>query len=243
MKQAPILLAAALAMATPALAAPVTYSRTGKVVAAVPKSFPNPNGLTSLPGINVGDSISMSVTFDSDDLETPGSITNFFGYTLTNPHIQTAQLGNGNPVNAYSLQIGQVTADLTDQMCFGDSDCAKANGMEFPLGPTVMLYRNRLLGVDSCLWPDGVGQGVRLCQLTLDMITPNPAYDLATSVLGYNRSDLYYLADASSLAVLIGQWDGPGIASVPEPATWSLFIAGFGAVGWAARRRRKTVAA
>ena len=34
-----------------------------------------------------------------------------------------------------------------------------------------------------------------------------------------------------------------GVAFVPEPATWGLMIAGFGMVGFAARRRRATVTA
>lgn len=37
--------------------------------------------------------------------------------------------------------------------------------------------------------------------------------------------------------------DGVSLTAVPEPATWALLITGFGMVGFAARRRRITVAA
>ncbi|WP_185965035.1 FxDxF family PEP-CTERM protein [Glacieibacterium frigidum] len=37
--------------------------------------------------------------------------------------------------------------------------------------------------------------------------------------------------------------DGVALAAVPEPATWGLMIVGFGMVGFAARRRRTSVAA
>ncbi|QIK80013.1 PEP-CTERM sorting domain-containing protein [Sphingomonas piscis] len=32
----------------------------------------------------------------------------------------------------------------------------------------------------------------------------------------------------------------PAVSSVPEPSSWAMMIFGFGAVGWVARRRRRT---
>ena len=39
-----------------------------------------------------------------------------------------------------------------------------------------------------------------------------------------------------------GLWDDEAVASVPEPASWAMFIGGFGLVGGAVRRRQRTVA-
>ena len=41
----------------------------------------------------------------------------------------------------------------------------------------------------------------------------------------------------------ITEWVEGGSGAVPEPATWAMMIMGFGAVGMAARRRRKGVVA
>ena len=41
-----------------------------------------------------------------------------------------------------------------------------------------------------------------------------------------------------------GDWDNVRLtSSVPEPATWALMLVGFGAIGYAARRRSKAIAA
>lgn len=229
---------AALIFGQSANAAVVTYTRSGTVLAAVPQGPPNPAGLTSLPGINVGDRLRMSVTFDTDDLYDPGTMTSFFGSTLTDPSIRIVQLGNGNPVNAYSLTVGTQRATILDQMCFGDATCAANNGMEFPLGPTAFVRGTQLLGVDSCLWPQGVGQGVRMCNLVLNMLTAGPPRNLAIRVLGEARADTYFLGDTTGRAVLMARWDGSGVGGVPEPANWAMLITGFSLTGAAARRRR-----
>ncbi len=237
MSRIALALAAAIC-AQAADAAVITLHRSGSVIAVAPQSPPNPQGLTSLPGIKLGDKLKMSVTFDTNDLYAPGPLTNFFGGVLNDPSIRIAQLGNGNPVNAYNLKIGKQSATIANQLCFGSASCAANFGMEFPLGPTVMMRGNTLLGVDSCLLPQGLGQGVKLCNLTLDMLSPSLPRNFANFLLGEARPDTYFLADANSNAVLLARWGSAGVAGVPEPANWAMLIMGFGLAGAVARRRR-----
>lgn len=79
----------------------------------------------------------------------------------------------------------------------------------------------------------------------------------ATTVYGdrpsfaYTQFTQYFVANsASSLISFAFQHTSPGfylddvaVAMVPEPATWGLMVAGFGMVGFAMRRRIRSVAA
>lgn len=57
------------------------------------------------------------------------------------------------------------------------------------------------------------------------------AFDVSRSATLFGRSAAFVIDDIRSDFA-------PAVAGVPEPASWSLMIAGFGAVGRAARRRR-----
>ena len=227
-------LAAAL-IATPSLAAERTISRTGHVISQIPQDgFWNPAGVTALAGIAVGDAIHFSATYDDADLETPWPRSTAFGEIYNNPQVHTVGLGNGNPVNAVSLEVGSLRFQLSDQFCFQDTACIAANGLEFATGPTLMFQNDTYLGMDSCLH----AHGVFACQLVFDNINPFIGNQNAR-LLGYNRPDIYVFADESFNTVFFGQFDGraPG---VPEPASWALMIAGFGMTGALLRRRPRT---
>ena len=227
-------LAAAL-IATPSLAAERTISRTGHVISQIPQDgFWNPAGVTALAGIAVGDAIHFSATYDDADLETPWPRSTAFGEVYNNPRVHTVGLGNGNPVNAVSLEVGDLHFQLSDQFCFQDAACIAANGLEFATGPTLMFQNDTYLGMDSCLH----AHGVFACQLVFDNLNPFIGGQNAR-LLGYNRPDVYIFADESFNTVFFGQFDGraPG---VPEPASWALMIAGFGMTGALLRRRPRT---
>ena len=229
-------LAAAL-IAAPALAGGKTIARTGHVISQIPQDgFWNPAGLTDLAGIAVGDEIQFQATYDDADLETPWPRSTAFGEVYDNPQVHTVGLGNGNPINAVSLDVGGLHFQLSDQFCFQDAACIAANGLEFSTGPTLMFHNNTYLGMDSCLH----AHGVFACQLVFDNLNPFIGGQNAR-LLGYNRPDVYIFADESFNTVFFGQFDGhaPG---VPEPAGWALMIAGFGLAG-ARLRRRGAVAA
>lgn len=73
------------------------------------------------------------------------------------------------------------------------------------------------------------------CNGTMDEVT---ALDLAVfDAIGWNL-DFNVLADPSLVITTAKMYDDY-FAAVPEPATWGLMIAGFGAIGIATRRRRK----
>ena len=224
---------AALLIASPAMAANQTINRTGHVISQIPKDdFWNAAGLTELAGIAVGDAIHFSATYDDADLETPWPRSTAFGESFDDPSIHTVGLGNGNPVNAVSLDVGSLHFQLRDQFCFQDAACIAANGLEFATGPTLMFHNNNYLGMDSCLHANGVFA----CQLVFDNLNPFVG-EQNSRLLGYNRPDIYVFADESFNTVFFGQFDGPA-PGVPEPAGWALMIAGFGLVGASFRRRR-----
>lgn len=54
---------------------------------------------------------------------------------------------------------------------------------------------------------------------------------------GYNGGPGSYGDNVGTLAVTISG----GTAAVPEPASWAMFIGGFGAIGYAMRRRQRTM--
>ncbi len=232
---------ALLFVATGASATVQTITRSGHIVFAVPiDPILNPDGVTSLSDLAVGDAIHFSATYDDADLRTPGTILNGFGDTLTNPNVHTVQLGNGNPANAVSLTVGSHSLSLSDQICFHDAACTTAFGLEFPQGPTLLFNGSQFLGLDSCLIEGGggVGTGIAFCQLTLDSISSPTFQGWVSSALGYTRSDLFFIQTPNFANVpFIGQFDGPGVAAVPEPASWAMLVGGFFMLGAVMRRR------
>jgi len=226
--------AAALAVAGPTTAATQTINRAGHVVFHVPLDpVFNPGGATSIPGVALGDTITFSATYDDADLFDASGSTTFLGEVVTASNFKGVELGNGNPVNAASVTVGSQHFDLSDQVCFQDSVCSAAAGQEFPLGPTLLFKDGKFLGMDSCLVQ---GSGIGLCSLVLDNLAPT-LQGFNRALLGYTRTDLFLVNDPNFNTVFIGQFDGPGIAGIPEPASWALMIAGFACVGVTSRRR------
>lgn len=234
----------ALTATTAATAATQTITRTGKIIAAVPpgKLFNNdPGAIVGLSDFAIGQTINFSATYDLADVQFPGTITRMNGQTLTNPDVSTVGLGNGNPVNAMSLTVGSHSFGLADQGCFQDTACMITRRMDFPAGPTLMFHKGNFLGMDSCLIEGGggFGTGITVCQLVLSSLIPQTGLPARyIDLLGYSRSDIYLIRSAAGKTAFVGQFDGAGIAAVPEPTSWAMLITGFGLTGATLRRRR-----
>ena len=239
----------ALTATTAATAATQTITRTGRIIAAVPPGTllnTNPRSITGLSDFAIGQAINFSATYDDADVTFPGIITRRNGQTLSNSDVSIVGLGNGNPVNAVSLTIGSHNFTLADQGCFQNPVCIFNRRMDFPAGPTLMFHQGRFLGMDSCLIEGGggFGTGITVCQLVLSSLIQRTGLPAAyQNLLGYSRSDIYLIRSATFKTAFIGQFDGPGIGGVPEPASWAMLISGFGLTGAAMRRRRMRVVA
>lgn len=63
--------------------------------------------------------------------------------------------------------------------------------------------------------------------------------------LGLTRGDYTYSSSSDTITLHIGQAEpvAPVASAVPEPASWAMIVAGFGAVGGALRRRRASATA
>ncbi len=239
-----ILAASALLFAaTSASAAVQTVSRHGSIFFQFAPDFAyNPDHLTSLLDFQIGDAIDLTITYDDAEI---GPLVRGINASpnplLTNPNITGVALGNGNPANSVTFTVGSHTVGLSDFACAPDPDaCEAATGFDFHFGPTAIFYRGRFLGIDSLFGiggspftNPGIGQFVKYV-----LVDGDPTFPAAVGAP--NRTDYVFLSSAGQgNFVFLGKFDGPGVTSVPEPASWAMLIAGFGLTGAAMRRRQQ----
>ncbi len=103
------------------------------------------------------------------------------------------------------------------------------------------------IGSDATFWTLDAGGNVidefNIVQLA-PVSTPGGFNQFAFRGVAYDDgTKIYGMRFGGNYILLTGTADGvPPTGGVPEPATWGLMIAGFGLVGFAARRRREVVA-
>ena len=117
----------------------------------------------------------------------------------------------------------------------------------------VSLRFTRLAAVQSAIWQVMSNRNVtsKTADAAFDLLVDNLSSDnLGDFFLGYGPQG--HAVDHIRPVQLYGGTRGTTplaltqsfvIAQVPEPATWTMLIAGFGAVGWSLRRARRTAAA
>lgn len=121
----------------------------------------------------------------------------------------------------FSLSLGGYSWRPGDEIL--DGDMASLDGIA---APAILFRDNKVVGlIGHMVPPTGATPDLRFLNF-------NPNFLIGT------QQHLY--ANTYDGAAFRGQWNfESSIAAVPEPATWAMLILGFGAVGLAARGRRR----
>ncbi len=241
MKTGIIAASAILLAANSADATTQTITRHGSIFYQFAPDFDyNPDHLTSLLDFKIGDAIDLKITYDDAEV---GPLVRGINASpdplLTNPDVTGVALGNGNPANSVVFTVGSHTVGLADFACAPDPDgCEAATGFDFHYGPTAIFYKGQFLGIDSLFGIGGspftnpnIGQFVKYV-----LVDGDPTIPAAVGVP--NRTDYVFLSTAGvGNIVFLGKFDGPGVAAIPEPASWAMLVGGFFMLGAVMRRR------
>lgn len=152
-----------------------------------------------------------------------------FGFFGLNQYAQ-------GPVNEFDLKIGTLSVGSSlQELIIGENLMQGGYGFSLPWYPyTFVTLEDQLYQVYFWSTVDGL--------IDIDGLAPDGVW--APSNLR-GMAEFYSVGSGPSLyhAVYFGQVPKSETSVVPEPATWALLIAGFGIVGVAARRRRRSAEA
>jgi hypothetical protein len=222
--------------AAPAFAATITFSFSG----TVQSSFIDVDNVYGFGvGANLtGDSVTDTYTIDtsSSTFSTgtiPGGSYNEYNPQFTGSSLATSDIdghtvtlspANGDQLTAYIQQISTpYDQTILELQAIGIETTGTAIGSEFLIRDEIVSYS--------------------LTGLPLSLVSPTGGYTLSPTSLTaagaweYGGVNFSYAPGASP-----GFFGVVGIPGVPEPATWAMFLVGFGAVGFAMRRSLRNVA-
>ena len=142
-------------------------------------------------------------------------------YTYSSQAVTNDLTGNGGTGNALtSLQVERI------------SGLANLGAYLFNSGASDLTAR--MTAVQSAIW--SIEYGLTASEFGV----PNAAAYYATYLArGFAGASTRVLVASNAQGQLIGDVQGLGIGTVPEPESWALMIVGFGLVGVSARRGRR----
>ena len=177
-------------------------------------------GLLGAAALGIGTGANAAVTIDAGTTVTTSppldSPTGFdFGYTDSSsgsPFTETLNFTNSLS-GAYSITLSTTASSAGSDIDFFASAACPTCGIFLSGGSIVGMLQ---LGAD------------------VDNDDVNEDYRLDTGLLGNGSYTLSFIGNGS------GSFGGNvSFSAVPEPATWGMMLLGFGAVGYAMRRRRR----
>ncbi len=217
-----LLVATAFAFAGPAVAANLVTNGSFESTTAIDKTYFN--------GQVTGWSGGTNLTF----IDFPGTADDLSKYLTVYGPFPTTSPDGGNFVEAdgdpsYSGAIYQTVGDLTVGKTY-DVKFYQAAGQQYGFtGPTTEQWQVSL-GTDSKL--------SSLFSLPQGAVGPWQKQTLSFTASAASEVLTFLAVGTPGGAPPISFLDGVSLtASVPEPASWALMLAGFGSVGFALRRR------
>ena len=221
-----IMLAGLVLLATPAAASQILVTVNGTLTSSRGEGNPLDslnNGID--PNLAVGDVFTLTASFDSSLLLDAGGGTQKIGMysaPISGDMPMPPGFLNGMSGTFFRIDAPGMTWQSTDDLHDGFPPFSITPREASPI---IYIQGDKVIGLTLDLWPTHFAGRPLLegggSQFSID--APHGAYFNIYNTPGFN-----------------GVWDlaNSSVAVVPEPATWSLFLLGFGGIGWRVRRRR-----
>lgn len=242
--------ASALAFSTAALASP--FTTTSPTGGALPSTISAVGGVViDLTGSN-GTRILSQVAASTEYIGSPSTSENPLIFATQNGFDASVVGALGGGITAASFRISLYDGDSqSGNFDFGNNSLL-VNGIDF--GDFSSVATQRTNGTGTTVFSSGLGFGddilstgffsstdsTKLSALFTSLLTGKVNFALFDTDPGDQYFDFTQGLDASVIDIGTGPVvTPPVVTAAPEPATWAMFIFGFGLAGSALRRRQK----